>query len=280
MRHTILLLMIAATLALPACNKDAKDAGTPANDSPEAPSGMLGEAANKAKAEQAAAALPQPDTSKPLASYTELDSGNQIMFLYVAASKLPPDYEKLAQSYSREYRESNDSFRKNDLLQAIKPQLDQKIAMAKADPYGWMQIDDARLGAYDFDRKGFPVGEFEEGRYRYFNDAYDYNIGWSNYAQMGFLPVADEATARQIESIRAKYGSQPRLKVYFFAQTADLDNQRVNALVTRTQLVDRSGRVLAEYGPDGSVAPAPTPTANESTAPMSAHDIAADVLGG
>ncbi len=276
-KHTMTLAAVLA-VALSACGKDEKDADVTANDAATPPSGMLGEAAAKAKVEQAAAALPQPDKSKPLSSYTELESGNQIMFLYVAASKLPPDYEKLAQSYSREYRESNDSFRKNDLLQAIKPQLDQKIASATAEPYGWMQVDEANLGAYDFERKGFPVGEFNDGRYRYFNDAYDYKIGWSNYAQLAFLPVADEALARQIESLRTKYGSQPRLKVYFFAQTADLDNQRVNALVTRVQVTDRSGRVLVEYGPDGNVAT--TAPAAESNAPADAASIAADVFGG
>ena len=149
--------------------------------------------------------------------------------------------------------------------------------MAKADPYGWMLVDEPQLGGYDFDRKGFPVGEFEDGRYRYFNDAYDYRLGWGNYAQMAFLPVADEAVARQIESLRSKYGSQPRLKVYFFAQTADLDNQRVNALVTRAQLVDRSGRVLAEYGPDGS---APAAAAKQEPAHADAAAEAAAIFGG
>ena len=176
------------------------------------------------------------------------------MFLYVAASKLPPDFEKLAASYSSEYRETNDSFRKNDLMQAIKPQLEEKIAQAKAAPYGWMDVDDSdNLGAYDFARKGFPVGEFEDSKYRYFNDNYSHKIGWANYSQVAFVPVADEATARQIEAMRSKYGNTPRLKVYFFAQSAHLDNERVNALVTHVQITDKSGRVLAEYGPDAAI---------------------------
>ena len=247
-------IAILAVLALSACKKD--DAKADAEGA-SAPSGLLGnataEATAKAKAAEARASLPQPDAAKPLAAYTELESGNQIMFLYVAASKLPPDYTKLASAYSKEFRDTSDAFRQNDLLQAIKPQLEQKIAQASADPYGWMEVDDARLGAYDFQRKGFPVGEFEDGRYRYFNDAYDYKIGWANYTQLAFAPVADEAIARQLESMRTGYSNTPRLKIYFFAQGADLDNERVKALVTRVQITDKSGRVLAEYGPDGSV---------------------------
>jgi len=238
-----------------ACKKE--DAKTDAESTASAPTGLLGQATvevgAQAKAAKAKAALPQPDAGKPLAIYSELESGNQIMFLYVAVSKLPPDYAKLARSYSKEYRNTNDAFRQNDLLQAIKPQLEQKIAQASADPYGWMEVDDAKLGAYDFQRKGFPVAEFEDSHYRYFNDNYDYKIGWTNYSQLAFAPVADEATARQLESMRTGYGNTPRLKVYFFAQSADLDNERVKALVTRVQIIDKSGRVLAEYGPDGSV---------------------------
>lgn len=257
-------IAILAVLALSACKKD--DAKADAEGA-SAPSGLLGnataEATAKAKAAEARVSLPQPDAAKPLAAYTELESGNQIMFLYVAASKLPPDYTKLASAYSKEFRDTSDAFRQNDLLQAIKPQLEQKIAQASADPYGWMEVDDARLGAYDFERKGFPVGEFEDGRYRYFNDAYDYKIGWANYSQLAFAPVADEAIARQLESMRTGYSNTPRLKIYFFAQSADLDNERVNALVTRVQITDKSGRVLAEYGPDGSVSVEAKPEADQ-----------------
>ena len=243
-------IAILAVMALSACKKDDAEANP---EGASAPSGLLGnataEATAKAKAAEARASLAQPDAAKPLATYTELESGNQIMFLYVAASKLPPDYTKLASAYSKEFRDTSDAFRQNDLLQAIKPQLEQKIAQASADPYGWMEVDDARLGAYDFQRKGFPVGEFEDGRYRYFNDAYDYKIGWANYSQLAFAPVADEAIARQLESMRTGYSNTPRLKIFFFAQSADLDNERVKALVTRVQITDKSGRVLAEYGP-------------------------------
>jgi hypothetical protein len=265
MRNTTLMLLLASLLALTACKQDANEPGAANADATPAPSGMLGAATDKVKARAAAAAVPQPDASKPLSSYPELESGQQIMFLYVAASRLPPDFAKLAEAFSSEYRETSDSFRKNDLMQAIRPQLEEKIALAKAAPYGWMEIEDSdNLGAYDFERKGFPVGEFEDSKYRYFNDNYNYKIGWANYSQLAFIPVADEATARQIEAMRSNYGNTPRLKVYFFAQSADLDNERVNAVVTRVQVTDKSGRVLAEYGPDGSVLPTNATNSEES----------------
>lgn len=252
MRNTTLMLLAASALALSACGKGGDDADTPANADGAAPSGLLGEAADKAKVESTAAALPQPDTNKPISEYPQLEGGNQIMFHYVAASKLPPDYAKLAEPFSKEYRNTSDAFRRNDLLEAIKPQLDQQIAQARANPYGWMKVGDANLGAYDFDRKGFPVGEFASSTTRYFNDNYGYKIGWSNYSQIAFAPVTDEAAARRIESMRTGYNDRPQLKVHFFAQSADLSDQKVNAVVTHVQIIDKSGRVLAGYGPDGS----------------------------
>lgn len=237
---------LATALLLAACGGSDDDAS---GDNPPPPGSVLEAAQQQAAEASAAAALPQPDANKPLSEYPELDSGNQIMFLYVAAAGLPPDYAKLAESYSRDYRTTSDTFRKNDLLEALRPQLDQRIAEAGANPYGWMQIDDADLGAYDFERKGFPVNEFSDGSYRYFSDNSSYRIGWSNNSQAAFAPVVDEQVARQIESMRNDYRNRPQLKIFFFAQSADLNSQRVSGHITRVQITDRSGRVLTEYGP-------------------------------
>ena len=67
---------------------------------------------------------------------------------------------------------------------------------------GGHRVDDAELGEYDFQRKGFPVGEFDGNRTRYFNDAYDYKLAWSNRDQLRFAPVADEAAARLASAAR------------------------------------------------------------------------------
>lgn len=252
-KHISIALLVA--LSLIGCKDDGATANAP---NASAPTGLLGQAAEQAtKAETIAkqdAALPKPDATMPLSSYPEVDRGMQIMFLYVAASRLPPDFTKLAESYSSEYRETNDSFRKNDLMQAIQPQLEEKITIAKSMPYGWMEIDDSdNLGAYDFARKGFPIDEFGSARYRYINDAYEYKLSWANHGQVAFATVPDEVIARQLEAMRSNYSNKPKLKIFFFAQSADLNEKKVNAIVTRVQITDQSGRVLVEYGPDGTV---------------------------
>lgn len=245
-----LSLAILAALALSACGRQET---SPADGRPDADASADPAPAGAVKGTAAKPpALPQPDPAKPLGEYVELKDGQQVMFQYVAASRLPPDFPKLAESFSQEYRRSNDSFRRNDLLQALQPQIEQGIAQAAASPYVWVELDDAQLQAYDFARKGFPVGEFTKDRYRYFNNAHEYSYAWANRAQVDFAPVADESVARHVESIRTQWNARPRLRVYSMAQSADLNAQRVNAYVTRVQIVDRNGRVLAEYSPDGS----------------------------
>lgn len=244
-KTTLHLTTFAATLLLAACG-GGKDEAT--NTTP--PAGSLLEAAKEKGTETAKQnALPKPDANKPLSSYPELTSGQQVMFMYAAASKLPPDFEKMAEVYSREYRQSSDAFRRNDLLQAIKPQIEQGIAQAAAHPYAWVELEDAQLQGYDFQRKGFVVDEFGGSISRYFNDVPQYTYTWINRDQLAFVPVADEATARELEALRGKWDRKPHLKVFFFAQSADLNAQKVNAYVTHVQVTDRTGRVLAEYGP-------------------------------
>ncbi|WP_024868005.1 hypothetical protein [Pseudoxanthomonas suwonensis] len=275
MKTKQLSLALLAALALVACGKQE---GKPAAGAADAtPGEQPEEAGAPATAAAAKPALPQPDASRPLSAYPELKSGNQVMFHYVAASKLPPDFAKLAEAYSQEYRRTSDSFRRNDLLQAITPQLEAQIAAAQANPYGWMEVSDADLGPYDFARKGFPVGEFSDSRHRYFYDNSAYTLGWANYAQLAFVPVPEEALARQIEAMRGNYGNKPRLKVFFFAQSADLNNQRVEALVTRVQVTDKAKRVLVEYGPDGSV---PAQAAKKEEECYDAAACAAALFGG
>lgn len=244
----ICLLAIVSAATLSACGKKSETPASP--DAATATAGALGEAAAKAAETAKVNALPKPDLGKPLSEYQELKGGQQLMFMYVAASRMPPDFEKMAETYSREYRETSDTFRQHDLMTAIKPQLEQGIAQATAAPYAWVSLENTSLQPYDFERKGFAVDEFSGSTVRYFNDASYYRYSWVNKDQLLFAPVADENVARELESMRTKWNNKPQLKVYFFAQSADLNNNWVNAYVTRVQITDKTGKVLVDYGPD------------------------------
>lgn len=265
-KHAALLLAI-ASLALGGCGK--KDAEKNANSSTN------GKTIAEIAAEAPAAVpviLPQPNMSKPLDSYVEINSGIQLMFLYEATSGMPVNYEKVAKQYSKEYRNESDSFKQRDLLMALKPRIDAEIAAVKANPYGVFEIDRNPLSTYDFDKKGFPIQAFNDERYHYFNDAYEYKLGWSNYRQLAFAPVSDEGIARQLENMRTDYSNQPRLRVFFFAQSVDLNDTKIKAYVTTVQVIDKRGQSLLTYLPNqkisklASAKDAPTSTDPAATA--------------
>ena len=259
------------SLLLVACNgKD--DAAPPSADNDSNTPAAEGEASAD---KTARTPLPQADLAKPLTEYRKLDSGQQVMFLYAATSKLPTDFDTMASLASQEYRGTADTFRRKDLMVALRPQLEQGIADAGRSPYFWSELEDADLQAYDFERKGFPVGEFNGGKYRYFMDIPEYTYTWANPAQVQLAPVADEAVARELEGLRSRWNSKPRLRTYFFVQSADLNQRRINAYVTHVQLLDRSGRVLASYSPDPAVAAQPA----EEDPCVSPEDCARRALG-
>lgn len=249
-RPKLLTLVLSSLLAASACSNDQPATATaaPANDasSSPAPSGALAKAAEDVRKDAGRAAMPPVDANRPLEQYPELDDAEGLMFLYLATSRIPPDYERVAADISADFRNTTDSFRKRDLLQALQPQIDQAMSDANAKPYRHMLIDGPDLGAYDFNRAGFPMGEFDEGRYRYFSGNSAYKLTWDNYAAFAFMPVKDEATARAIESMRTDWRKPLRLKVYFMARSADLNDKTLKAHVTRVQVVDKAGQVLAE----------------------------------
>lgn len=249
-------LLALALLAAGACSK--QDGATDlSGESAKATDALLEQVAEGARASsqanqarRATAALPQPDPEVALGSYVKMEDGKQLMFMYVASSSLPPDYEKLASAFSTEYQQATDNFRKRDLMRALRPQLDAQIGLARARRYAWIDVEEPELRPYDFDRGGFGVGEFQNEGWRYFS-AGDYKLSWANGDAVAFAPVKDESTARTIEAMRTDWNDRPQLRVYFFAQSADLANEAVKALVTRVQIRDQTGRVLSEYGPGG-----------------------------
>lgn len=205
----------------------------------------------RANAEQTRlAALPKPDPSTPDSAYVPITDGSQLMFLYAANSGLPPDYEQLALQYSSDYRETQDSFRKRDLLTALKPKIDAQIADAKTHPYLLWTDSSPDLGHYDFDRKGFPVNTalLSDGGAGYvsgFGYSGNYQLGFDNSPGYRFMPVADESVAKEIERLVGRYGKLS-LKIQAFARSTQ-DNQRaVIAHITKTQLIGPNQQILAE----------------------------------
>ncbi|WP_374581361.1 DUF4852 domain-containing protein [Pseudoduganella sp.] len=234
--------LLAMTLA--ACGKNA-DTPAAAASAPEPGLAELKDPATVAKV--AEAALPKGDAATPLSSYRKIDSGHQVMFLYFALANLPVPYEDIAQDYSSDYSRTTDSFKRNDIVTALKPRIDQEIAAAKGGRYILTeQQDNSLLERYNFEKKSFAIKEFaDSNRYTYFYDNSKYTLATTNSGQFTSFPVSDEAKARRIEGYLSKY-AQLRLQTYAYVQDADPSNRRLKLQVMKVRLLDPAGEVLVE----------------------------------
>ncbi|MGC7404313.1 DUF4852 domain-containing protein [Pandoraea pneumonica] len=246
-RLLIATLIATSAMGLAACGNKGGDAqpekaaAAPANlNDVKSP-----QAAQQLQKQMVQDSLPKGDPATPDASYIELNSGNQLMFSYLALADLPVDYDQVARRMSRDYANSNDEFRKHDLLEALKPKIEASVAQAKAQRYFRMTITNG-IRQYAFDKKAFPLDSSlsETGSYRYFLDNGEYRLSFTNGDRFRDLSVQDENAARKIESMRAR-GDTPNLVVYGFTQSADIANKAVSAQIVKVALVDRQGNVLA-----------------------------------
>ncbi|MFM2280003.1 MAG: hypothetical protein RLZZ444_2234 [Pseudomonadota bacterium] len=252
----IALSAFVATM-LAACSREAAPPPQPATVAQALSPYAMEQARQRAEQEARAsverariAALPQPDPSTPDSAYVPIADASQLMFLYAANSGLPPDYEQLATQYSSDYRETQDSFRKRDLLAALTPKIDARIADAKTHPYLVWTDSSPDLGHYDFNRKGFPLNTalLSDGGYGYvssFGYGVNYQLGFDNSGSYRFIPVADEAIAKDIEKFVGSYGKLS-LKIQAFARSTQDNNHAVIAHIMKTQLMGPNQQVLAE----------------------------------
>ncbi len=191
--------------------------------------------------------LPQPTLSTPDSEYVAINSGAQLMFLYQAFSGIPPDVEKTATDYSKEYAGTSDTFRRHDLLEALKPKLAALLKDARAHPYIRWDQDYTHVDHYDFARKGFLIKDpmLEDGGYGYMADIRGYNIHFTNGTDVNFAAVPDESRARELEALFQKNNFP--IRFYAFVQSADdRGDHAVHAHVVKVQVLDRSGQVLLE----------------------------------
>ncbi len=229
------------------CNKGQEPSATPPSDKSQAPPSLADLGNTKAVTQAINSRLQKGDPATPLASYRKIDSGNQVMFLYLGLLSLPVDYEKVTESYSNEYRRTNDSFKKKDILTALQPKIDQEISQAKSARYILLESkDNALLERYDFNKKSFAVKQFADNdRYTYYNDNNQYTLSNTNATQFATLSVPDEAKARAIEGFLSKYTAL-RTETYVYAQDADPSNSRVKLEILKFRVFSPTGELLAE----------------------------------
>lgn len=236
----LILTLCMTTLILNVIGCSNENANQPENSNKAA--NLADVMSSKGQELAAAAAMPQGNVNTPLDQYKELTSDNDIMFAYYALSSIPVDYDKVLMSYSNDYRLASDEFKKQDILNALKPKIDQEIAFAKNSRYLKMTWNGFRLNKYDFHAKGFPQDALGNNSHLGWEN-YGYRLTFTNGDSFKLFKVQDEAKARLIEEKRSKY-EQFDLVVYVYAQDADLNEKHVKTQILHVQLLDARGNEL------------------------------------
>jgi hypothetical protein len=161
---------------------------------------------------------------KDHADYLEITSGNQIAFFYNAHAPEREDGEVIAKSIqffnadeeladlASTISSTQDAFKRRDALTTFNAKVDTEIH--KAANTQWIktmiQLDNSQ---YDFDKQGFnlagglffPINTpILNKAFVQVNDNYRYKLGFSNGPDIAFIPVPDEAQAREIQDLFAR----------------------------------------------------------------------------
>lgn len=263
MKKTVsITLFLMATLSLVACGKheekkaelkcvvrggmpicNASDGNSDSTSLSDAQSPEKIKAALQEKKDQAS----KGDSNMPLDKFQKMMSGNQIMFAWLAVDGTPLDDDAVLSALSSDYRRESDQFKKRDLSKRLVERIQQEVTSAKENKYWYFDIDDSDLiGAYDFDKKSFPVTVLRDSSsYRYFNDNYNFHLTFPNSESFSSLPVADEAKARLIENLRTQY-RKLYIRIYFHAGTSEVGTKNLRGNILRIQLRDKDDAVLSE----------------------------------
>lgn len=151
--------------------------------------------------------LPKADSSVPLAQY-QAWSSERLTDLSYALSSSPVNYEKAAWDLSAEYRVTSDAFKKKDLLEALKPQIDAKLAEVR-NSGRYLYVDfkpgTVSLGHYNLETKSFPIWGLDAAL-----------MHFTNGSDFKALPMPDQSRAREVEAVIAKgvgYDVSPQEKM-------------------------------------------------------------------
>ncbi|WP_316157856.1 DUF4852 domain-containing protein [Cupriavidus sp. BIC8F] len=190
----------------------------------------------------------------PARAYHKATSGVDLAYLYFALTDIPVDYDALAADVSEEYRRTTDTFKKKEMLDALRPEIQSKIAALKANPFIVLQADSS-LGHYDLPSQSFPVKGLPlgPGEYLHFYGA-NYRVAISNGADFRQLKVADEGRARAMEAIvtNGVPGSVIRdvyptkAEMFLYAQAADKNTRVIQFQLVQLKLKDEKGELVGE----------------------------------
>lgn len=216
--------------------------------------------------------LPHADLKVPDSAYQVASNSNADLYFARLAFEEPPiNYDAIGKSLDYKYSNTNDAFKKQEMLQALKPKIDQSISNAKNNRYYVITDNRVKFGHYNFDKKSFPIEEFInteapdsshafEPRISIYNnnDKTPYlgpdahvSVIVTNPEKFTELPVSDQDTARRMEEFinMNSYNKPYNVEIYTVIQGFPKNTTRTDYLygeITKIRVVDYKGNLIGE----------------------------------
>ena len=123
-KNWVTMLAIFVPLRLSACSKSRDDTSSGHGASPSLPS--VNDSQSGQQIPQATTAgLPQPDAAMPLTKYVNVESGEQLMYLYDGLSTISPNMNEIVEKISSKFRSASDQFKRQDMLKVLPSRIQQ-----------------------------------------------------------------------------------------------------------------------------------------------------------
>lgn len=250
-----LIFLLASLLTITACSHSSgsgsNDSGTGSSHASEASPSASGRTDAKPTAQ--ASTESEADRSTPLSSYTAPTGQPWLTYIYVSRLNPQPSDEDKMKLFSPAYYNEPDTFKKHDILVADLPRVESTLAEYKAQSYyvfksenPFTGSDTTMLNPYDFNTQSFEISGP--------CDRYPNHVGQGIVLRLAATPgmcnlkIADAATARTIENLRANYQLDLVFTTYFFVDGINPRHNEIEGTITRLH-VDfddrRSRRTIA-----------------------------------
>ena len=168
---------------------------------------------------------------------------SNIPFLYESRAAIRAPDHKLAALLSKDFRNAADEFTRHDLLEQIKPVIEDRLNQARQTTKVYLLIGD-QLGNYDFDRSAFPT-DMSENTYIRFDNGY--RVQYDNADQFTFIPLPAEEARSLASALRRSRAVTFRMEGTIARATEDWDRKVVYMRVDKIVLSMKNKRLIVSH---------------------------------
>lgn len=186
-------------------------------------------------------------TKVAIGEYKKIQSNAELIYLYYAKANEPISYEEIAKIHFSDYANQSDVFKKKEVLERVKPIIDQNIQSQKNNNYVWVDME-MSLEHFDMKSERFNIHDysFGDGSYFYFTDGDNkYKVLMNGNNGLLSLKPKSIDDAKEIES--SFKGEYKRVSVRFYGQVMKAAEMKQSKYV----VVDITGLEVVDIGTSG-----------------------------